>query len=337
MGWRGALRSINAANRRAGREAVRRQKELHRQQAQYAKMLQRERDALEVEEYEAYLQILGSIHRDCGPAIDWRALLAAPEPPPPAPSRANEERAAQALATYKPGFMDRLFARVELRKRQLAAAVDRARAADAEENAQVVAAHREAVQSWADTRELARRILAGDREAELEAIEQLDPFNEMSELGSAITFEIPESGPIHAQILVNGEDVIPSHTKSLLQSGKVSVKKMPVGQFYDIYQDYVCGCVLRIARELFAVLPVDAVIVTASGEVLNTASGHVEVRPILSAAIPRRTLARLNFDAVDPSDCLRNFVHRMEFRKSKGFAPVRAIAPDELAESLPAL
>jgi hypothetical protein len=330
MGWKGALRSINAASRRASREAVRRQKEFDRRQAQLSKLMQREQDALEVEEFENYLEVLRSVHRDCAEPVDWRSLAERPEPPPPLRSDAAEARARQALAAYVPGFFDRLFARVELRRRQLAGAIERAKAADDAGHARAVAEHAHAHQEWADMRELARRILASNREAELEALEQLDPFREMSELGSEITFTVPENGPIHAEILVNGEDVIPSHTKTLLQSGKLSIKKMPVGQFYEIYQDYVCGCVLRTARELFAALPVDAVIVTAKGEVLNTANGHVEVQPIVSAAIPRRTLVRLNFDALDPSDSLRNFTHRMEFKKTKGFLPVRRIAPSEV-------
>jgi len=330
MGWKGALRSINASSRRASREAVRRQKDFDRRQAQLSKLMQREQDALEVEEFENYLDVLRSIHRDCAEPVDWRSLAARPEPRPPVRSDAAAASAKQALAAYVPGFFDRLFGRVDLRRRELTRAIESAKASDDANHARAVAEHAQVRHDWADMRELARRILAGNREAELEALQQLNPFSEMSELGSEITFKVPEVGPIHAEILVNGEHVIPSNTKALLQSGKLSIKKMPVGQFYEIYQDYVCGCVLRTARELFAALPIDAVIVTAMGEVLNTSSGHVEVQPIVSAAIPRRTLVRLNFDALDPSDSLRNFTHRMDFRKTKGFLPVRRIAPDEV-------
>ena len=38
-------------------------------------------------------------------------------------------------------------------------------------------------------------------------------------------------------------------------------KPMPKGLFHGIYLDYLCGCVLRVAREVFALLPVDTVLV----------------------------------------------------------------------------
>lgn len=295
------------------------------------KMQQRELDALEVEEFENYLAVLRSVHRDCGPVIDWRSLANQPEPAAPAPSRDHEQRAAQELAGYRPGFGDRLFRRVEQRTRDLQAGVERGRELDRKETGRAAAAHMGALETWRDTRELAQRILAGDHEARLAAIEQMDPFGELSDLGSEIAFQVPEEGPIMAQILVNGEHVIPSQVKSLLQSGKLSAKKMPAGQFFEIYQDYVCSCVLRIGRELFALLPVEAVIVTAEGELLNSATGYVERQPILSVAIPRRTLLGLNFDTIDPSDSLRNFHHRMDFKRTKGFTPIRPVEPWEVS------
>jgi hypothetical protein len=101
---------------------------------------------------------------------------------------------------------------------------------------------------------------------------------------------------------------------------------MPQGQFSELYQDYICGCVLRVANETFALLPFETVIVTAVGDVLNTQSGHVEVKPLLSVVIPRGTLEKLNLDGIDPSDSMRNFVCRMDFKKTKGFMAVDRIA-----------
>ena len=71
-------------------------------------------------------------------------------------------------------------------------------------------------------------------------------------------------------VLVKSEEIVPRETKSLLKSGKLSVKQMPKARFYEIYQDYVCGCVLRAGRELFALLPIRMVIVTAMANMLNT-------------------------------------------------------------------
>jgi len=89
---------------------------------------------------------------------------------------------------------------------------------------------------------------------------------------------------------------------------------------------------LRIGRELLALLPVDTVIANAETKLLNTRTGHLEDQCIVSLAMPRDTMAALNFDLLDPSDSLGNFVHRMKFLKTKGF---RAVDPIELADLQP--
>jgi hypothetical protein len=132
---------------------------------------------------------------------------------------------------------------------------------------------------------------------------------------------------------VNSDEVIPSEVKGLLKSGKLSVKKMPKTRFYELYQDYVCGCVLRVARELFALLPIEMVIVNAVGNLLNTQTGYMEEQPILSVAIPRKTLEGLNFEMLDPSDSMSNFIHRMTFRKTKGFSAVETLKPSDLQKA----
>ena len=190
---------------------------------------------------------------------------------------------------------------------------------------------------WEAICELASKILSGDVDAFVDAIRQADPFSEISQLGSSIEFKVYEGdlegNLIEATLHVNGEDVIPSEMKTLLKSGKLSVKKMTKTRFYALYQDYVCGSALRVAREIFALLPIEMTIVTVEGEPLNTKTGYMEEQPILSVVIPRETLNRLNFAMLDPSDSMDNFVHRMKFLKTKGFRSIEKITPSDLSPS----
>jgi hypothetical protein len=307
------------------RASVRRQRELERVHKANAKMLERERAAYEVDVYNNQVDILRSIHKECGPCLDWTVVRDAPAPVAPAPRRHSETAAQQALDGYTPGFFDALFGRTESKRAALAGAVAAARRADDAEYREALVSYNQAAADWDESRALAARILAGDPQAHLEAIDGLAPFAEITGLGSSVQLIVDDGGAVEALLHVNGAIVIPSEIKSLLQSGKLSVKKMPQGQFFDLYQDYVCGCVLRVARELVALLPVRAVVVTAVGDVLNPSTGHVETCPILSVAVPRATLGRLNFNDLDPSDSLRNFVHRMSFRKGRGFEPWNAL------------
>jgi hypothetical protein len=64
---------------------------------------------------------------------------------------------------------------------------------------------------------------------------------------------------------------------------------------------------------------------------LNSQTGYVEPVPILSAAIARNTLSRLNLDQIDPSNAMKNFVHNMAFKPRNGFFPVETLATDRFA------
>jgi hypothetical protein len=92
---------------------------------------------------------------------------------------------------------------------------------------------------------------------------------------------------------------------------------------------YVCGCVLRCAREFFAFLPLQRVIVNVKATLLASATGHFLPKTILSAGIARWTLEGMNFVAVDLSESLKLFPHRMGFKRSQGFYPVQALLSDE--------
>lgn len=304
MTWRGALRSMAAAQRRAERAAAQRHRALAQQHKAAAKHQALADAADEAERYAAYVAAITSVHVDCGPVWDWQALREAAPPVAPALSRTREQGAMRARAAYEPGFLDKVLRRADGKRRALDAAIAAAQRADAAAHTAALAAHADAHQDWAARRELAGRILGGDRTAYRDAVEALSPFAELSELGSNVTFVFPAdpsaAAQVDATLHVNGDAVIPAEARTLLQSGKLSVKKLPAGQFYALYQDYVAGAVFRVARELFALLPVDAVTVTAVTTMLDTSSGHLAEQPILTALLPRSTLARLRWEPARP-------------------------------------
>ena len=331
MSLKGALRSLGAAQRRSEREALRRQRELEKQNKQLQKMQELERAAYEVQVYENYIDVLVSIYKDCSEAWNWETIKATNLPIKPNKTNSFEILAQHNLESYKPGIMDKVLRRVDSNRTKLIAAIEDGKVKDEQNYQNALHEYKQNYADWESNCEIASKILLGDVNAYVEAIEQINPFSEISQIGSSIEFKIEKSSLAEATLHVNGEEVIPSETKTLLKSGKLSVKKIAKTNFYELYQDYVCGGVLRIARELFALLPIEMVIVTAVGELLNTKSGHMEKQPILSAAIPRETLKRLNFDMLDPSDSMNNFIHKMKFMKTKGFQPIERISPSEVS------
>lgn len=333
---KGVLRSAAAAQRRAERESIRRQRELERQRNAYAKMQELERAQYEVELFNNRIEVLTSVHKDCGPTVSWENIHRY-QLGPGEPKRENyairENNSRLALESYQPGVKDKLLRRTKSKQLELEEAVEQARRKDEEEYQEAIQVYEEELAEWEESKAIAQRIVEGDIEAYIEAIKHLNPFSEISEIGSSVSFSVVNAKMIEVVMAVNSEKVIPNETKSLLKSGKLSTKNMTRTKFYELYQDYVCSCVLRVARELFALLPIEMVLITAKGNLLNTSTGFMEEMPILSVAIPQETSKNLNYDAIDPSDSMVNFVHNMKFQKTNGFQPVDALKSEQFQKN----
>lgn len=182
---------------------------------------------------------------------------------------------------------------------------------------------------WEMMHKLASKILSNDSDAYLSFLEAKEPFDDIIDLGSSIEFISAKDSLIEVELHVDREEIIPTEIKQQTKSGKLSEKDIPKTKFYELYQDHICSCILYIARELFALLPVEVVVIHAVGEILNTQTGHEEVQAILSAAITRTKLEELNIDMIDPSDSMKNFSHNMKFKRVTGFEVVERLNPTD--------
>jgi hypothetical protein len=281
------------------------------------KLQQLERDALEVEEYENYIERITTLHNDCGESYNWH-IISKKNPKEPEKKSIHEDEARTKLDSYSPNFLEKLF-KLDIKKiAKLRKNVESAKEKDEKEYAADLAEYREELELI----QFSKRILAEDLEAYNEAVESIEPFKEISDIGSGVEVSFMTSKKARGVVHVQDEKVIPRQTKSLLKSGRLTVKDTPIGKYNEIYQDYVCSTVLRVGREMFAILPLEEVIVTAKGNVLNTATGRREEAPLLSVLLVRETMNTLDFNNIDPSDSMRNFKHNMGFKKLQGMAPV---------------
>ena len=60
----------------------------------------------------------------------------------------------------------------------------------------------------------------------------------------------------------------------------------------------------------------------ASAKLHDTKTGNKVDQPILLVAFPRETCGAVKWETVDPSDAMKNFVHRMTFKRFVGFEPI---------------
>ena len=325
MGWKGNVRTIHSAYKRSIREAERRERENIRQQKQYDKAQQLRNDRREYEEYQEYYYMLKSLHGECSKPVDWNKILNSKQPSKPKKYKTYENKAQKQKDIFKPGLIDKIFKRDIKKLDTLERDIIQATQEDKMNYNRKIDAWEIQCKEWREKVEIAKKVISNDTEIKLKIIDKYKPFSDISELGTSVIFSATENEPVTITLKTHGVEIIPTEVKSLLQSGKLSVKKMPKGQYNELFQDHVCSAVLRIANETFSILPDELVIINATDKILNTKTGHREEQIILSVGISRETLKPINLKRIDPSDCMGNFVHNMSFKKLKGFAAVKKL------------
>lgn len=322
--FNGVMRSVAAAARRAERENQRRAREANR----LYKVQQKQQllaNALEdYESYVNYIDVLQSVHKGNIEPIDWELILEEPQPEQPTFNNKYEEQATLARSLYTPSFFDKLFGRTKKKIEHLDRQITVGTSRDKSIYESEIKKHEEALNDWNKLQLIAKGVLNSELQGYKDALEYFNPYSEISALGSKLNLRI-NADHIEVDAHVNNTEVIPNYVLTLTSTGKLSRKNMPISRFNELYQDHVCSCILRIARETIAHLPIKFVVVNAIGNLLNSNTGRVEQQVVVSVAVYPETFQYINFDSIDASDCMNNFIHNMKFSKTIGLTPVGKI------------
>jgi len=321
MGWKGTMRSIAAASRAAERDAVRRHKA-----AAKAQKIDDAEDA--VYEWETYVSELISVHVDIADAIDWEKIASTPKPTAPQLETINYDKAKKAVDNFKPKFFDFLSGGSDKKRTNLEQKLASSPERDKTHFKRKEKKFKTATKEWEQETDLARRLFAGDKEAIKEVLEEMQSLTKQDLIGSQVSFTFSDDD-FHAIPEVHGDDIIPNYRRKQLASGSLRETKMPVGDFNELYQDYVASVALKVAGDMFHILPLSEVYVSCVTPMLNTQTGHQELSAILSVRFVKETFKALNLSAIDPSDSMRNFNHAMKFKRTKGFEKVEPLKPIE--------
>ncbi|MCR9265603.1 MAG: hypothetical protein NXH86_15715 [Flavobacteriaceae bacterium] len=315
------LRSYGAAVRRAEREQQRRAREAAKRFKEQQKFQSIEDARQAVSDYNYYVEVLQSVHKNCTETVSWEMIRNEPKPSEPEISDTFEIVAKNKLDLFKPSFMDKMFGSSKKKIERLKKEVERAKEKDKKKNDLNFEQYKTELENWEELQEICSGVEGKDTESYKQAIEYFDPFSDIGELGSKLNISFSERF-IDVDIHVNSIDIIPDYVLTQTSTGKLSKKNMPKSKFNELYQDHICSAVIRIAREVFAYLPVEYVRVNAVSNLLNSKTGHLEKTSILSVIMPPETIQSLNLESIDPSDSMQNFVHNMKFTKTGGFKGV---------------
>lgn len=334
--FKSALRSYNAAVRRAERDSKRSEREAAARFKKQQKLEAIEDAKNAVESWEEYVAMIQSMHKDCTAPIAWQEILDSPAPKCPEYCNLHECHAKKQLDNFKPSFLDKflfdkLFSSSTKKRKKLEMLLVEAQNKDKDAHSKKINEFESNKEEWIYLQEMAKGVLGKEIDQYKNAIEFFDPFSNLSSIGEKINIYFSKCY-IDVDIYIHSNDVIPDYTLSQTSTGKLSRKSMAKSTYNELYQDHVCSSALRISREIFNYLPVDSVRVNAISNVLNSKTGYLEEQPIVSVLIPKQTLDKINLESIDPSDSMDNFKHCMQFKKTEGFKAVEKVElPDSLS------
>ncbi|WP_449622876.1 DUF4236 domain-containing protein [Robertmurraya sp. Marseille-Q9965] len=301
--------------------AYNRQREIAAKQKEMARLNELEQASLAVESFENTIDRIHSIHKETDEPINWIKVRSSNPPYQKNNGQigVNEQVALDNYQQYKPSMVSKIFKQQDKELENLNRKILEARQKDEVE-----------YRTWERDVEIATKVIDGDIDTYFEVIQEFNPLDDLLEFGSGFEFFAENSKTMEIEFDVRSERVVPKEQLLLTKTGKLSVKPMTKSRYYDIQQDYVCSCVLRIARDMFALLPLDTLYIHASDTLMDTSTGHHKKITILSVKIDKRALNKLNFDQIDCSDSMKNFNHNMKFKKTSGFSEVNKISIDNL-------
>lgn len=116
---------------------------------------------------------------------------------------------------------------------------------------------------------------------------------------------------------------LPKETASILQSGKLSVKKKSEKQLKEEYAKCVTGLGLLITGISFmSSAGIEKVDISAYTQRVDKKDGQTKDNYIYSIQLDRENFAKMNYQKIDPVNAFENFSHKMQLSKSYIFKTI---------------
>ena len=151
--------------------------------------------------------------------------------------------------------------------------------------------------AWSYYYSLAPDVLKGDIDT------YLNPLDDLLDYGENFEFGTDSGDRIEVEFVIN---------EAALTSASESMRRR---DYLLLLQDFICSVSLRVAGDMFALLPVDHVLVHTV----------LEGDTVFSVDFDRANYSKLNFSFIDPSNTATKFRSNMSFDEKKGFSPVNPL------------
>ncbi len=278
--------------------------------------------SIAVKEYEELLQSMDSIHLSKTAPLDWSAIRQ--QHPPKSPNREfhNEQKAFMYLVGYQPAFLIKTLQLTEARKRHLKKKVEIGRATDEKVYAVAIRKYTAALTRWQLWQLMSVGVQEKNPQVYQQVIDYVKPFDALESLGIRVVVDSkPDS--ISLDLSIPGESLMPRYALSLTPKGELHKSMLSASRANELFRDFVCGCMIRAAREVIACLPVADVQVRVSTDRLDADSGRVPWSAIAAVTFAAAELQEPDLDHMPANHVVMRASHQMRFSRSLGFAVLR--------------
>lgn len=141
-------------------------------------------------------------------------------------------------------------------------------------------------EAWSFLKSISRKVLSGDIDAYLETIEKMRPVDDLLEYGSDFEFGTDNANSMEVEFRINAHNMLPD------------INVVGTETYEQLFEEYVCASSIRVARDLFALLPVKYVIVYVKKE--------DEV--VLQAKFDKNEVQKINFKEESGVEIIERFI-----------------------------
>jgi len=313
--------------RGAVRNAARRRRQEHNRLLREVKNEQLRKIAhQEVEKYNATINHIRILHCCKVKVINWENILQSEDPAPPHNSKYYENIIQNKIDNYSPSIFTQLFSSKEKAIAKLEDKLLKARERDQGVFDDAMSKFEAKLKEIQDKKNLAKSVLDKNPEVYVNIIEKhLDNF-----LKDTVTlnFKTLSGAALKIEMSVKDADQLVTLDKQMLtKTGKLSSKKHSKTELYSIYFDLVIGYHFYVLRQSFLLLPLEKIFfeIYRTGCADSSENGliffnEVSLRDLQTLSQAKTEDSFVEYFYKTPTELLEKCDHKMEFRKTKGFA-----------------
>ncbi len=172
-----------------------------------------------------------------------------------------------------------------------------------------------------DEHEAWAAIQAGDDTVIMSIIKSRQTLSHHHKLAKGLGFSVQE-GFVHAVANLHSPEIVPEFQFKFTPSGRLTEMKMPKERHMAIYRAYAGSVALKIASDLFKLVPRDKIAVSCVSRCILPGMDQTDDWPVLSVVFGKNKFDLLDMTRTDPVAGLSLFERRERWHPINGFSGI---------------